>query len=287
MIKFSDETYFDEYYEYKIGKKRLKNLEKTLRLLGNFDNENIVITDDNIETTLESYTYLYEIEDNNHTSFKFYNYGSDDDIESIERYNKNFYLIMQRKDDNFIYKYDFDPNECTHDKIRVIEIAYQLTDTKIIKLTRTDYFNNQIIIEEKDKCYRICLNGLSTHDSKEYKKRQEEKDNNLLRIFESIIEKAKTIDTLNLENVLKIISDFNLVSSCYIEKDNETVASIYFKNGKIYEYNIVDPNKKIQVRIGNEIKRTVEREGYEPYTETIKENYDKIINEETKLFRQR
>lgn len=284
MIKFSDEVYFDKFYEYEVGKERLEYLEKALRLLGSFDKrKDIIINDNNRKTSSEALTYLYEIADNNHTSFQFYNFGLDKGS-STRRFRKNFYLMMQRKDSNFIYKYDFfkSISKDSDEKLSVIEVSYPLTDTRVIKLIRSDYFGNEIIIEENGKSYRIGYRISYTNNPEEYDRLQEEKDKYLLENCGMIIEKAKNLDTLNVENVLTIIDNLKNISFCNIEKDNEVVASIDFATtGEIYSYNIYESERKIEVLITDEIKRTVERKDYEPYTKIINGDYE-IIQDEVK-----
>lgn len=292
MIRFSNEVRFNEYNEYKIDKDRLKHLEDILRILGNFDEQkDIIVTKyERATNTKALLTYLYEVEDQDYTSFKFYNYdlGTNEVLNNGDnsRYRKNYYLIMKRKDDTFTYKYDFSENQCTGYKLRVIEVSYPLTDNRVIKLTRSDYFDNEIIIEENGKSYRIGYRTPSTNNPEEYGRLREEKDKYLLENFEMIIEKAKDLDTLNVENVLTIIDNPKNTSFCNIEKDNELLASINFsENGEIYRYQIVEPERKIEVWITDKIKRTVERQGYEPYTRIIDDDFGIIQNEGKRLFK--
>lgn len=105
MIIFPQDTCHNlKFYEHKLGKDRLKSLEKALRKLGNFDQGNIEIINEEYIGYLES---LYEVKDKNDTSFKFYSFGLGN-ISDMIRYHKNWYLIMKRKDSDIEYTYDFD-----------------------------------------------------------------------------------------------------------------------------------------------------------------------------------
>lgn len=218
MIKFPNNDSITKFMEFKLGKKRLKKLEKSLRLLGHFNsNEDLIIT--NEECISASNDTLYEIKDLDETSFKFYNYGSDNNSDSIDRYKKNYLVFMKRKNQQTEYTYRFFSRE-----LKVIELQCILSEKRKIKV-KIEQKALKIILEEQNERYII-------HLPNDYA------NNNIyiLKKFEEMVEKARNIEVLNLENSLGIIDNRKKVSSCSIYNQDVKLASIDFINGEISKY---------------------------------------------------
>lgn len=273
MIIFPEDTcYHVKFYEHKLGKDRLKSLEKVLRKLGNFDQKKkIEIINEEYIDYLEN---LYEVKDNDDTSFKFYNFGLGHGSD-MTRYYKNFYLIMKRKNSDIEYTYDFDnyDKEKFDNKLNVIEIKKELSQDRIFKIQLSRYQQSiRLIIEESNKQY-----ALSTSE-----KGQE----NIFHNFRKMASTVEKMETLNLEQILGLIENKKSILFAGINIDNEPKAKVKFLNGEILYYEIKDPDKEISVDIRDEITREVKREGYEPVKEKITENYEKIQTEIKRLLKQ-
>lgn len=270
MIRFSKMDYDVKYYEQKLGKDRLKSLEKVLRLLGNFPKKEDIVAEYK-EQTKEPYSYLYEVKDLDNTSYRFYNFS----VGENRCYSENFYLFMQKEDSNFEYIYNF---FCYDDKkfdkqLALIEIKYPLSPNRNIQF-KTNGSGDWcwIILEEGDKKYNMYLDY--------------SRSNRLLEQLENIILKAKQIDILNLKNVLNLVEDRKKVSSCAIYEQEEKKAEVKFLNGEIFSYQIKEPEKQIDVRIDKTITRTVNRKEIEVYNEVVTDNYERIQREVKRLMKQ-
>lgn len=296
MIQYSRGIHGYEIYNDTNIKKQYQNLlEKTLRYLGNFkDNEPIIIT---------SYSYgeeysdlIYEVKDLDNTVFNFYNFtlGHIGD----NRFEKNYHIIMKKEKSNIFYKYDFYNAKYKQyeQKLRTIELSYFLTEEKVIRLERKVHQSIRIIVEEKNKKYILGF-----YDNRE------EHDKKLLEEFEKIIERYIEITDLNLESLLKLLPNLKKLSYAYIYIDNKKEAMIEFINGNIsrYEYNseiekipstpIVKfdiqkekivrciPKEEVQVSVsvGDKIIRNVKKiyNGQSSEKKFITENYESIQSE--------
>jgi len=276
--------YFPEKakYEYRKGSKTTEKckilLEKSLRKLGKFEkNEPIYITKYQYGKTLID--IIYEVKDLNNTVFTFYNFNAEF-IDDNNRYCKNYEITLKKENSNFYYKYDFFEykQKESHKNLRLIEVSFQLTENRIIRLERKYNEFIRIIIEEDSKKYLI---GFYDHS--------EEHDIVLLSDFENMVKKAVQIEKMNLENILKIINNQSKVSFIYIFKENKILANIELNNGNIINYKIEDENKKIEVKISDRIIRNTERKYNDKIiknsTEITEENYEKINSDYKMLFK--
>lgn len=248
MIQFQDLDNVERRNEYKSGKNRLKCLEENLRLLGNFNSDLITVADEDYKYDGER-KVIYTVYDLDQTAFQFYNYMSQEHCQ----------LIMKRKSSQNTYIYDFRPYDCQ--KLGLAEIHRPLSKFRTLKLKMNRYGEFGIIIEEQEKEY--CL----TFDTN-FKKQLEK----VLKVFESIVTKAKEIEKLNLENILNIFTDVEKVSSCTIKRKNVEIAYLSMKNGEVVKYEIVEPNRTIHVdhlNFERNVERTMDGEVYK--TEMIKE----------------
>lgn len=271
MIVFNKiDYYFDKRMELKIGEKRIKFLEQTLRELGNFSKQKQIEVI-NYEHDKDPRNTIYEIRDDDNTSFKFYNfalsYGKD------TRYSKNYYLKVKKENSLIEYTYDFhnlDLNLDFLDILRVIELKYDLAENRVIRLERKQNCHIKIAIEEDDKKYLIYISG----DEKE-------KDKYLLEDFENMVLKAKSLEKLNIENFINIIENKNNLSSCCVYKDDKEVARVKFNKGEISEYSIIEENRTVNTTFYDSIKRKVERKQDDEVIKT-EEEY-KEVNEDFNL----
>lgn len=280
MIKYSEEVYIQKHLELKCGKERLEALENILRILGNFEKNTPIIIEDYEKG--ENYSEdTFKVTDNDNTIFSFIRFGLDYKLDD-ERYRKNFYLTMQRENSNLIYKYDFsnlDQRLDFLDAFEVIEISYRLSESRILKLKRGKYEFSALEIEENDKKYRLCF-------GRRYNKEDDKCGIELLEDFENIIERAKMLDVINLENILKIIENSQKITFIIIYKAEQQLASIKFTNGKIERYEINEQNRSVEVSIGDKITRNTERkvDGSNIKTETeIEDEKHERIQEDYKL----
>ncbi len=263
--------------ERKSGKERLKLLENLLRKLGNFDSKkDITIIDDEY---LGNYDHIFEVKDLNETSFKFYNFGLDYG-KSHGRYSKNFYLMMQRKNSRLIFLYDFYSTKTYEPELEVIEVSTQLSENRVLRLRNNHGHFDYLIVEENKKKYVLSLKS--------------EAQESLLSNLEKMIEYVKRIETLNLEELLKLTKILEIkksLLSASISVDDDVKASIDFRNEEVTAYEIIDPTKKINTRIKDTTTRKVERtvQGLEEKIiteETITENNQKIQSDLKRLLKQ-
>lgn len=277
MIIFPKEAKYEYVHGSKVVEECKKDLEKTLRTLGNFKPINIT----EYEYGKNYYDVIYKAHDLDNTLFTFYNFGLGKLDGSDNRFRQNYQLTMQRENSHFSYKYDFYEFDYGDYKqeLRMIEMSYQLTETRVIRLEREIHEPVRLIIEEKSKKYAICIHN--------YK---EEHDTEVLEDFENIVTRAIKIQNLNLETILTIIENQKLIGSAYIFKEEKLLASVCFHDNNISEYQINDSFRTIKVTIGNHIKREVIRElnGEKINTneELIEGTYEKLQSDYKRLFKQ-
>ena len=278
MIKFPEEANYDLFFECKPSEECKKTLERTLKKLGNFEKkEPITVTNYKHGKSFRDFTY--EIKDLNNTVFKFNNYGLEHDKTSGERYNENFYIMMQRENSNFSYKYDFhNMNYSDYEQVlRMIEVSYQLCKNRKISLKREIHRPINIVIEENSKKYILAIYN------------NEEFDEFLLENFENMIIKLLNIDVFNLKNILEILPKQDIVNSCYIYYDNLKIANLDFNQGNLNKYEIYEANKKIKVYFYNKITRVIEKSYKDKKIMTDSEltpkDYDQIKSEYTMLLK--
>jgi len=254
MIKYPKDLYINEHMEFKLGKERRKLLEKTLRLIGNFDNNKPIVIEDYEVITFSD--IIFKIKDKDNTVYSFISFGLSYGKDN-NRYSKNFHLTMKKENSNFIYKYDFD-NIDGHlnfgDQLEVIEIEQQLSDSRKLKVKRGRYHSINLEIEEQDKKYVISIyNNYKSVDDDEH-------DLPLLENLETIIEEIKTLEKLNLENIINITNKKVGISGCYIYYKDKEIAGIDYLNDEIRRYNIIKENFTINTSVyPDKIERETER----------------------------
>lgn len=279
MIVFPKEAKYEYIQGSRVVEECKKELEKALRSLGNFKEEPINITE--YEYGKNYYDFIYKVQDLDNTLFTFLNFeiGKTDDSEN--RFEQNYQLTMQREKSNFSYKYNFYKFDHSDYKqeLRMIEMSYQLPETRVIRLEREIHEPVRLIIEEKSKKYAICIHN--------YK---EEHDTEVLEDFENIVTRAIKIQNLNLETILTIIENQKLIGSAHIFKEEKLLASVCFHDNNISEYQINDSFRTIKVTIGDHIKREVTRELNGEKVSTKEEltegTYEKLQSDYKRLFKQ-
>jgi len=250
---------------FKTVKKRLKILEKYLRLLGNYQYDDII---DVIESKYEEETndIIYKTIDYSGNIFEFYNYTTEAEV---KRFRKNYSFTMQKKDSDIKYVYEF---ASLH--------PYQLRLKKIILLLKNQTtFTVKIDLDSKYLSYEIN-DGNKTYLVSFNKSKSEKSLQNL----EEIIENAKHLSTINLENSISLVP-IEDIWFCKIQKDSEEKGTIYFENGNICTYIITENNKTINTTINDKITREVSRDGYSPYKEEITKNYEKVQDDIKRLMK--
>ena len=240
MIGFKEEQMiYEAENEGRLATERLKLLEKILRKLGNFhaDQDIIIINSE----YLGNYDKLYEVRDLEDTSFTFYNYNLGS-VGDNHRFNQNYYLNMKRKESSFTYVYDFYPSKIKKSEFEVIEISRAVSEKRKLRIKESHHYFNRLVVQEDDKKYLII-----TKPSKEEK---------LMESLETITQSLQSLDTLNLENILSLLDRSDvLTASIYI--DDELRADMFFSEGKINRYKIIEPNRVIETSIGDQISRKV------------------------------
>lgn len=285
MIKFEKEPllYTDRFMELNLGKDRLKGLEKALRRLGHFDKKNIIIKEWEY-ADLDTPSYLnivYKINDLDNTEFSFYNYGLGYGKEK-DRFSQNFHLIMKKKNNNYIYTYDF-YNLCNKSRnnniLDIRKITYNTKDNRIVNLVKEDYCNPKIEIQENDKKYVL------SYDIKG-KNSDEKVTEIMLSSFENIINYVESLNNLSLENLSKIESVLNnpenkkISKTYFVYKNNKEIARICYIEDKVDTYRIIDDTKEVNVNFNtSKITRRVERKDFDPFEEVVqkKEQIDDEI----------
>lgn len=278
MINFPKDAKCDYYGESKLVKKRIKQLEKTLRQLGVFKkDEPIIIT--NYQYGEELFDFIFEVKDLQNTIFTFYDFKvRNTDVDSFK---KNYLLTMKRENSNFYYTYNFNEIEYENYKqgIRMLEVSYPLSENRIIKLENELNRPIRLMIEEEAKKYILYFNSPN-----------EQQEPMMLESFKKLISKALNLEKINLDNILNLIENRRkIISACIIEKD-KILASIDFLGLNIYKYEINDQNKKIEVIFKNEVTRSVTQNFDDKiiqYNEEITgDNCVKLKSDYKKLFKQ-
>ncbi len=260
------------YYEKKLGKDRLKLLEKLLRKLGKFEpKEDIRIIGEEYN---DYYDSIYEVKDLDDTSFKFYNYRISSP-QNKGRYSQNYYLSMRRKNSNLSYVYDFFSSKGYKREPRLIQINSQLSEHRILTIEDNDDGFEALTIQENEKKYRLSFSSSKI----------------IPTLIEKIYAPLQEMKTVNLEELLNLVGNRQFVRFAGIYINGELIAYIQFQKGDISRYQIVDSSREINAKIGEKVTRKVERispDSGEKITteETITDNYEKIQSDLKRLLKQ-
>lgn len=276
MIIFPKDTPY--YLSRKMLKEKIKVLEETLRVLGNFeDNKPIEIKDSRYDTN--SNDTIYIVKDLDSTIFEFYDYKFAD---SFERKQKNYQLTLKKVNSNFVYKYDFNQVGFVYDgiytdKLNMIEVSQLLSEDRIVRLEFPLSSSPKIKIEEKGKTYLFQYLNCN---------KEENIDN-----FKKVIENVKNIENLNIENLLPLLPHQKQIGSIYIRLGTNKLAQIEFSKGIITRYEINEATKKTNVNLLDNITIKTESglDGNKSIsTQTLtEENYEKILKSDYKrLFKE-
>ena len=234
MLIFPKDTRY--YISRKMLKEKIKVLEKTLRVLGNFgDNKPIEIKDCRYDTNGNDTIHI--VKDLDSTIFEFYDYRFAD---SSERWLKNYQLTLKKVNSNFVYKYDFDQRGFIYDgvytdKLNMIEVSQLLSEDRIVRLEFPLSSSPKIKIEEKGKTYLFQYSNCN----------EEENIDN----FKEVIENVKNIESLNIENLLSILPHQKQIGSIYIQLGTNKLAQIELSKGIITRYEINEVTKKTTVNL--------------------------------------
>ena len=234
MLIFPKDTPY--YLSRKMLKEKIKVLEETLRVLGNFeDNKPIEIKDSRYDTN--SNDTIHIVKDLDDTVFEFYSYRFAD---SSERWRKNYQLTLKKVNSNFVYKYDFDQSGFVYDdiytdKLDMIEVSQLLSENRIVRLEFPLSSSPKIKIEEKGKTYLFQYLNCN---------KEENIDN-----FKKVIENVKNIENLNVENLLSTLPHQKQIGSIYIKLGTNKLAQIEFSKGIITRYEINEATKKTNVNL--------------------------------------
>ena len=276
MLIFPKDTPY--YLSRKMLKEKIKVLEETLRVLGNFeDNKPIEIKDSRYDTN--SNDTIHIVKDLDDTVFEFYSYRFAD---SSERWRKNYQLTLKKVNSNFVYKYDFDQSGFVYDdiytdKLDMIEVSQLLSENRIVRLEFPLSSSPKIKIEEKGKTYLFQYLNCN---------KEENIDN-----FKKVIENVKNIENLNVENLLSTLPHQKQIGSIYIKLGTNKLAQIEFSKGIITRYEINEATKKTNVNLLDNITIKTESglDGNKSIsTQTLtEENYEKILKSDYKrLFKE-
>lgn len=276
MLIFPETTRY--HLRRKMLKEKIKVIEETLRLLGNFeDNKPIEIKDCRYDTN--SNDTIYIVKDLDSTIFEFYDYKLAD---SFERKQKNYQLTLKKVNSNFVYKYDFDQSGFVYDgiytdKLNMIEVSQLLSENRIVRLEFPLSSSPKIKIEEKGKTYLFQYSNCN----------EEENIDN----FKKVIENVKNIENLNVENLLSTLPHQKQISTIYIQLGKNNLAQIEFSKGIITRYEINEATKKTNVNLLDNITIKTESglDGNKSIsTQTLtEENYEKILKSDYKrLFKE-
>lgn len=243
MLIFPKDTRY--YISRKMLKEKIKVLEKTLRVLGNFgDNKPIEIKDCCYDTNGNDTIHI--VKDLDSTIFEFYDYRFAD---SSERWLKNYQLTLKKVNSNFVYKYDFDQRGFIYDgvytdKLNMIEVSQLLSEDRIVRLEFPLSSSPKIKIEEKGKTYLFQYSNCN----------EEENIDN----FKEVIENVKNIESLNIENLLSILPHQKQIGSIYIQLGTNKLAEITLSKGIITRYEINEATKKTNVNLLDNITIKIE-----------------------------
>lgn len=265
MLIFPKDTRY--YISRKMLKEKIKVLEKTLRVLGNFgDNKPIEIKDCRYDTN--SNDTIHIIKDLDSTIFEFYDYRFAD---SSERWRKNYQLTLKKVNSNFVYKYDFDQRGFIYDgvytdKLNMIEVSQLLSEDRIVRLEFPLSSSPKIKIEEQGKTYLFQYSNCN----------EEENIDN----FKKVIESVKNLENLNVENLLSILPHQKQIGSIYIQLGTNKLAEITLSKGIITRYEINEATKKTTVNLLDNITIKTES-GLDGNKSISTQTLTKETNEET------
>lgn len=276
MLIFPETTRY--HLRRKMLKEKIKVIEETLRLLGNFeDNKPIEIKDCRYDTN--SNDTIYIVKDLDSTIFEFYDYIFADSFEIAQ---KNYQLTLKKVNSNFVYKYDFDQRGFVYDdiytdKLDMIEVSQLLSENRIVRLEFPLSSSPKIKIEEKGKTYLFQYLNCN---------KEENIDN-----FKKVIENVKNIENLNVENLLSTLPHQKQIGSIYIKLGTNKLAQIEFSKGIITRYEINEATKKTNVNLLDNITIKTESglDGNKSIsTQTLtEENYEEILKSDYKrLFKE-
>lgn len=276
MLIFPETTRY--HLRRKMLKEKIKVIEETLRLLGNFeDNKLIEIKDCRYDTN--SNDTIYIVKDLDSTIFEFYDYIFADSFEIAQ---KNYQLTLKKVNSNFVYKYDFDQRGFVYDdiytdKLDMIEVSQLLSENRIVRLEFPLSSSPKIKIEEKGKTYLFQYLNCN---------KEENIDN-----FKKVIENVKNIENLNVENLLSTLPHQKQIGSIYIKLGTNKLAQIEFSKGIITRYEINEATKKTNVNLLDNITIKTESglDGNKSIsTQTLtEENYEEILKSDYKrLFKE-
>jgi len=222
----------EQYLEKKVGKDRLRCLEKTLRILGNFQEKDIEIEEGEYQE--KEQRVLYEVKDLDNTSFKFYNFTTEP-----KACDKNYNLKMRRENSILTFTYEF-WGLCP--KIIVTEIQAPLSPSRTMSFKNIGSAD-RLTITEDEKQYVLVLNR--------------KKEDEIICLLEHIITSLSEIETLNLESILeKLGMNQNLFTILIFINDIQR-GYCSFKKGKLVAYTITDEEKLISGKFGENISRAV------------------------------
>lgn len=273
MLRFQHTNHYDKLNKLgKVEKKWYKLLEEALRLLGNFEENKPIDIQVYRENSIIDINY-FTIDDEG-TIFDFYNFNSGTGP-SLERFRKSYHLTMKRKNSEFSYKYNFNKQNYGEFKqgIRMIEMSYPLSETRTIILKRRLHHPLVIGVTEEDKEYYLTFYDQS-----------EEHDRWMIEHFPYMVEKAKLIDKLNLENIINIAAHPSKISTCGVKKGEVLLGYIDFIGQKIRDYKIKDELKEVRYTFRNN-KREITRENFEPHIEKLPPEDQKVQDDVKRLMK--
>ena len=240
----------DIFLEKKVGKERLRLLEKALRTIGGFkEGEDIQV----VEEEYQEGNTLHEVNDLDGTSFKFYNFSTNDTRE----YKENYRLEMKRKNSPITFIYNFYGLE--YDRFTVVGIRVSLSPNRAFTLENVGNHHDRLTIEEDEKRYSLVL-----HRDSEYE---------MIGSLENIMISLSEIETLNLESILRKLEMNQRLFTIHIDIEGNPRATIIFKEGKIASYSITEGNQEIKGILKGKISREVTK------TETEENQENQIVRE--------
>ena len=233
---------FPEVDNINMNSKHMTLLEETLRVIGNFDNQRIRICE---YEKLPSNDIIFSVMDKEETTYKFYNYDVDNDMEIMTRFRKNYLITMRRKNSNIEYTYNFfnyiDKND--ERKIDLMSITAYISKTKTFTIKITEEAANEFIIEDKNKIYLFKYSNDIGFD--------------LIKEMENLIKMIRNNENITIEYILRTFPQINKLIQCMVHEDDERIAAIAFENGNILGYELNNDLEKVKVNVGNKITRSI------------------------------
>ena len=240
MIKYLEEIEKRYIKNSDIELNRDIHLEDTLRLLGNFSNNDPIIVKE-CKNSNDGQDIIYIVSDLDDNIFMFKNFDIGKELTSNKRFRENYHLNLTKKNSNITYKYDF------KEELKLIGLSYRLTDTRVVKLEKVTTLPLKVIIEEANKEYILG-----------YYDNSENLNEYLIENLETIINNIRALDTLSLDNIVSAIPSDTKINYGLINEDNKPVASIHLENGTVTQYEMSDEYRKIITNIDDYINRRVE-----------------------------